>query len=87
VRWLTEDPGQHALWASQTLRSDVALMIWPIQPTVVLEMKRPVIASPQSPNYSPDEYLQIEEHSPIKHEYMDRLIYAMVGVSYEDVSF
>jgi Uma2 family endonuclease len=40
-----------------------------------------MIASPQSPNYSPDEYLQIEEHSPIKHEYMDGLIYAMVGVS------
>jgi Uma2 family endonuclease len=40
-----------------------------------------MIASPQNPNFSPSEYLQIEERSPIKHEYMDGHIYAMVGAS------
>jgi Uma2 family endonuclease len=41
----------------------------------------PMVASPQNPNFSPDEYLQIEEQSPIKHEYMDGQLYAMVGAS------
>jgi Uma2 family endonuclease len=41
----------------------------------------PMVASPQNPNYSPDEYLQIEEQSPIKHEYIDGQLYAMVGAS------
>jgi Uma2 family endonuclease len=40
-----------------------------------------MIVSPQSPHFSPAEYLQIEEQSPIKHEYVDGQIYAMVGVS------
>jgi Uma2 family endonuclease len=40
-----------------------------------------MIASPQNPNFSPSEYLQIEEQSPIKHEYIDGHIYAMVGAS------
>ena len=35
----------------------------------------------QHPYFSPDEYLQIEEQSPIKHEYGDGRLYAMVGVS------
>lgn len=39
-----------------------------------------MIASPQ-PNLSPQEYLQMEEHSPIKHEYVDGQIYAMVGAT------
>jgi len=40
-----------------------------------------MIASPQ-PNYlSPEEYLQMEETSSIKHEYIDGYIYAMAGAS------
>jgi Uma2 family endonuclease len=40
-----------------------------------------MIASPQ-PNYlSPEEYLQMEEQSSIKHEYIDGYIYAMAGAS------
>jgi Uma2 family endonuclease len=39
-----------------------------------------MIASPQ-PHLSPEEYLQIEEHSPVKHEYIDGQAYAMVGAS------
>jgi Uma2 family endonuclease len=31
--------------------------------------------------YSPDEYIQIEEHSLIKHEFVDGRLYAMVGTS------
>jgi Uma2 family endonuclease len=40
-----------------------------------------MVASPQNPNFSPDEYLQIEEQSPIKHEYIDGQLYAMFGAS------
>lgn len=40
-----------------------------------------MIASPQHPHLSPEEYLQMEEHSPIKHEYIDGQIYAMVGAN------
>ncbi|WP_088890829.1 Uma2 family endonuclease [Leptolyngbya ohadii] len=39
-----------------------------------------MIASPQ-PHLTPTEYLQMEEHSPIKHEYIDGQVYAMVGAS------
>ncbi len=40
-----------------------------------------MLVTTQDPYFSVDEYLQIEEQSPIKHEYMDGRIYAMVGVS------
>jgi Uma2 family endonuclease len=40
-----------------------------------------MIASPQTPYISPEEYLQAEEHSPIKHEYRDGEVYAMAGAS------
>ncbi|MBC7880895.1 MAG: Uma2 family endonuclease [Anaerolineae bacterium] len=40
-----------------------------------------MIATPQDPYFSPDEYLQIEEKSPIKHEYVNGRLYAMVGAS------
>jgi Uma2 family endonuclease len=40
-----------------------------------------MVATPKDPYFSPDEYLQIEEQSPIKHEYIDGRLYAMVGVS------
>ncbi|NJO80637.1 MAG: Uma2 family endonuclease [Cyanobacteria bacterium RM1_2_2] len=39
-----------------------------------------MIASPQ-PHLSPEDYLQLEEHSPVKHEYIDGQIYAMVGAT------
>ncbi|MDX2216328.1 MAG: Uma2 family endonuclease [Oculatellaceae cyanobacterium bins.114] len=35
----------------------------------------------QQPYLTPTEYLQMEEHSPIKHEYIDGQIYAMVGAN------
>ncbi len=40
-----------------------------------------MVALPKEPYFSPDEYLQIEEQSPIKHEYIDGRLYAMVGAS------
>jgi len=38
-----------------------------------------MIASPQS--LSPEDYLQLEAKSPIKHEYLDGKVYAMAGAS------
>jgi len=41
-----------------------------------------MIASPQEQPYlTPEEYLQMEETSQIKHEYMDGQVYAMAGAS------
>ncbi len=37
-----------------------------------------MVASPEI-YFTPDEYLQMEEHSDIKHEYIDGYIYAMAG--------
>ncbi len=39
-----------------------------------------MVASPHSP-LSPDEYLQLEADSPIKHEYLDGEVYSMAGAS------
>lgn len=39
-----------------------------------------MITLPQPP-LSPNDYLQLEEHSPIKHEYINGEIYAMAGAS------
>lgn len=36
-----------------------------------------MIASPQQPQLTPDEYLQMEAQSPVKHEYIDGEIYAI----------
>jgi Uma2 family endonuclease len=38
-----------------------------------------MIASPQPTYLSPEEYLQMEEHSPVKHEYIDGQIYDLAG--------
>lgn len=40
-----------------------------------------MIASPQQPYLTPDRYLQMEELSNIKHEYIDGQVYAMAGAS------
>ncbi len=40
-----------------------------------------MIATPQPSHFTPDAYLQLEENGPLKHEYIDGRIYAMVGVS------
>ena len=40
-----------------------------------------MIASPQPLYLTEAEYLQMEEHSPIKHEYIDGQIFAMAGAS------
>ncbi len=40
-----------------------------------------MIASPQQPYLTPDEYLQMEDMSNIKHEYIDGQVYAMAGAS------
>jgi len=32
-------------------------------------------------NLTPEEYLQFEEKSPIKHEYIDGQVYAMAGTT------
>ncbi|MBD3886256.1 Uma2 family endonuclease [Phormidium tenue FACHB-886] len=40
-----------------------------------------MIASPQQPYLTCEEYLQMEEHSPVKHEYIDGQIYAMGGAN------
>ncbi|MBC7880223.1 MAG: Uma2 family endonuclease [Anaerolineae bacterium] len=40
-----------------------------------------MVATPKEPYFSPEEYLQIEEQSPIKHEYIDGRLFAMVGAS------
>jgi len=40
-----------------------------------------MITAPQSFPLSPDDYLRLEETSPIKHEYINSEIYAMAGAS------
>lgn len=40
-----------------------------------------MIAAPEHPYITPDQYLKMEEQSPIKHEYIDGQIYAMAGAS------
>ncbi len=40
-----------------------------------------MIASPQQPYLTPDRYLQMEDVSNIKHEYIDGQVYAMAGAS------
>ncbi|WP_066423810.1 Uma2 family endonuclease [Anabaena sp. 4-3] len=40
-----------------------------------------MIASPQENYLTPEEYLQMEEESSIKHEYINGYIYAMAGAS------
>lgn len=40
-----------------------------------------MIASPQHPYLTPDEYLQMEDMGNIKHEYIDGQLYAMAGAS------
>ena len=40
-----------------------------------------MIASPQHPYLTSDEYLQMEDMSNIKHEYVDGQLYAMAGAS------
>lgn len=40
-----------------------------------------MIAFPQSTDLSPEEYLHLEEHSDIKHEYIDGQVYAMAGAN------
>ena len=40
-----------------------------------------MIATPQSSNLSPEEYLQLETASDIKHEYINGEVYAMAGAT------
>lgn len=40
-----------------------------------------MIASPQQPQFTPDQYLHMEAQSNFKHEYIDGQIYAMAGAS------
>ena len=40
-----------------------------------------MIASPQYSHLTPDEYLQLEENSSSKHEYIDGEVYAMAGAT------
>ena len=40
-----------------------------------------MIATPQSSNLTPEEYLQLEANSDIKHEYIDGEVYAMAGAT------
>lgn len=40
-----------------------------------------MIATPQSSNLTPEEYLQLEANSDIKHEYINGEVYAMAGAT------
>jgi Uma2 family endonuclease len=40
-----------------------------------------MIATPKFDYISPDEYLEMEEQSDVKHEYMDGYVYAMAGAN------
>lgn len=42
-----------------------------------------MVASPQPTNLTPEEYLQFEEQSPLKHEYIDGQVYAIAN---EDIN-
>lgn len=45
-----------------------------------------MVALPDRPNLTPDEYLAAEAKSPVKHEYHDGEVYAMAGASDEHVT-
>ncbi|NJN85925.1 MAG: Uma2 family endonuclease [Leptolyngbyaceae cyanobacterium SL_7_1] len=40
-----------------------------------------MVASSVYPFLTPEDYLQLEDHSPVKHDYIDGQIYAMAGAS------
>lgn len=74
--WKANPQNHDRGWQNWAIAPELQWQNQPMSPPPSLLM----LASPQ-PHLTPQDYLQLEEHSPTKHEYIDGQIYAMGGAT------